>query len=422
MSYRCLGMNLAKSTCGSIRRRSSAQFRVVRIEFLEDRFLLTGGSADGLSDLQGRPGLSLPAETASSSQAPAPVSSTIQQVNESTVGATDDSGQSSMSNSAPAPTSGQRQPAATSSTDKQSGGGPSGTSGVADSTEQDGSPAPGSGTTGSPVAETCAADCVGGTTLQGAGQATPTAPSSISFSSGVLSQPPSISIPLPTPPGVPAGGIFGQVATLSTGSNVSALFLDPVAVDLSTLSSAPVVSSGVAGKIHGGQPHIVATQSATNTLGFGFLKPSLFSSSDSTPRLIPIGTSAKPARQRAELPDVIALAAVAAPKNAASDTQEDADPKAPIDSVTERLKNPEDLVASEASSGAASRINPGDGGRGETKPKDQRIPANLAIYTAASLTVSVSAPGLTSVIRHDKRWAKRRLTIAPGGRARGRPR
>ena len=156
--------------------------------------------------------------------------------------------------------------------------------------------------------------------------------------------------------------------------------------------------------------------------GFGFLKSSLRSSSDSTRGLIPIETAAKPARPRAELPDVAALAAVAIPKSPVPDLAQGADPRPSIDSMTVPEKMTQELVSLEASPSVMNRIDPADAADTEkTDRNEKRIPAKIAIYSAASLMVGVSAPGLTSVIHHGKAKAKRRLTVVPGGRAFGSP-
>jgi hypothetical protein len=415
MLFRCLGMRSGKANCGSLRRRASTQFADVRLERLEDRFLLSDSTVSGLSDPKTRPDLSSPTETDRSAQAPGPVSRGNPHVN-TTPGATDDLAQSGVSNADDEqPTSGQQQPAASSSTDKQQGGNDTDSSNVPGPTEQNGSSAPGSGTTGSSFSQPCALDSAGYISSPGSVIATTSAPSTISLPSGVPSVPPSTSLPLPIPPGVPAGGIFKQVAAHSTIANLSVLSLDPVAVDLSTSSSASIASTGVTGAVHGGQPASLAAQSATNTLGFGFLKRSLRSWSNSSPRLIPIETAAQIARPRAELPDVTALAAQGVPKNPDSEVFEDANPRPSIDSMTEPMKTQE-LATREASSIAVNRIDPGEA---ETALKEKRISVNLAIYSAASLVVGVSAPGLTSVIRRGKVKARRRLPGVPGGRPPG---
>ena len=128
MLFRCFGMHPGKANCGSLRRRASTQFADVRLELLEDRFLLSGSSASGLSEPQIRPDLSSPTETDRSAQAAGSVSPAIPQVNASP-GATEDPAQSGMLNADDElPTSNQQQPAAASSTDKQQGGSDSGSS------------------------------------------------------------------------------------------------------------------------------------------------------------------------------------------------------------------------------------------------------------------------------------------------------
>ena len=65
-----------------------------------------------------------------------------------------------------------------------------------------------------------------------------------------------------------------------------------------------------------------------------------------------------------------------------------------------------------------------DRGEAETDENDldeKRISADLAVYSAASLMVGVSAPGLTSEIRGGKAKAKRPVSVPPGGRGLGSP-
>ena len=418
MLLRWLGMHPGKANCGSLRRRASTQFANVRLELLEDRFLLSDSSASGLSDPQIRPDLSSPTETDCSAQVPVLGSPAIPQVN-ATPGATDDQGRSDMSIAGDElPTSGQQQPAAAPSTGKQHGGNDSGSSDLSNPNDQNGSPASGSGTTGSSPEQLCAADAAGLTYSPGTGVATLSPPSTLSLTSGVFSQPTSTSLPLPMTQGVPAGGIFKQIAGHSTIANLGVLSPDPVAVDLSTLSSAPMASAGGTGSAHGGHPSSVAAQSATNTLGIGFLKPSIRSSADSSPRPIRIDTAARPARPRAELPDVTALATVAVPMNPVSAVLEDANSRSSSDSTTEPMKKFQDLVAWEASTSAIYPVSPGEA---ETDLYENRIPVNLTIYSAASVMVGVSAPSLTSVIRRGKAKARRLLPGGPGGWPPGSP-
>ncbi len=362
MLFRCFGMHPEMSNCGSLRRRASTRFAVVRIERLEDRFLLTGRSA-----------------------------------------------------AAEPPTSGPQQPAASSSTDQKQGGSGTGSSGTSSPTGQSGSPAPSAATNECSLNQPCALDFAGFTTSLAAGPVTTSPLSTTSVPAGVLSPPPSISIPLPMPPGVPAGGIFKQIAARSTVANVSVLYLDPVAVDGSPVSLAPAASLGVTGAIHGGLPSSLSAQSAANTLGFGLLKSSVRTLSDSPPRLLPNETAARRQRPRAELPDITALSAVGVPRDPVSELVGDANPRPSINSMAEPTK----VLASVAFPPVVNRIDLGEADAAETDLNEKRIPANLVIYSGISLIVGISAPGLTSMIRRGDAKAKSRLTVAARGRALG---
>ncbi|HEX3446996.1 MAG TPA: hypothetical protein VHS97_02015, partial [Isosphaeraceae bacterium] len=109
---------------------------------------------------------------------------------------------------------------------------------------------------------------------------------------------------MPNPPGIPAGGIFRQATAHSSRATAGVLSLDPVAVDLSPSSAGP----GVAAGFRGGQPSSLAAQAVATTLHFGAIQSSLKSSPESTPRTVPIVTAVTPGQQRAELPDIPALA------------------------------------------------------------------------------------------------------------------
>jgi hypothetical protein len=232
----------------------------------------------------------------------------------------------------------------------------------------------------------------------------------------VPTQASSISVPLPIPSGVPAGGIFAQMAAYTTRGSVGVLNVDAVTVDLSTLSTAPVATSGTPGAVQGGPPASLATQSSDNTRGSGVLKSSIRLSSGVTPTPVPIETVARPARQRAELPEVAALAGDGIASGPLSDAVQ-VNPNPSIDSTAEPTKNPEELVAGEAPAAAASRMELSEADTAETALNDKRIPANLAIYSAGAVTVavSVSAPGLSSFIRRGQGRYRRRSTVAPRG-------
>ena len=150
MLCRCFGVDPEKSNGGSFRQRSSAQFTVVRLERLEDRFLLSGSSTADLVDPFSGPDLSSPAEMGSSSQVSCPGSPSIQQVD----GSNGTTGGRAQSGSLDAPVkqlpASQQQPAGNSTQEKQQDGTASSSSGISSSTEQNGSQAVSFGT-GSPL-------------------------------------------------------------------------------------------------------------------------------------------------------------------------------------------------------------------------------------------------------------------------------
>jgi hypothetical protein len=220
---------------------------------------------------------------------------------------------------------------------------------------------------------------------------------------------------LPMPPGVPAGGIFNQAANHSIGTNVSVLYLDPVAVDLS--ASTPFGSSGSASAIHGGQSGSLVAQPATTTLGLGNVRPSLISASHSNARLKAIETATRPGRSRAELPDIATLAPDKVPGRPGPNAVGYVDPTPSNSLIADQTNNTQKLTVLVSVPGMAVLMKIDKVQTDELESEKQRISANLAIYSAASLTVGVSAPGLTSMIRRDKR----RLIVTPGARSPGSP-
>jgi hypothetical protein len=371
------GVNHWKSKCGSIRLRSSMQVAVVRLELLEDRFLLAGYSASGLSDLGATPAVSPP----------------TQQSNVST-GATSAGTQSGVcSAGAGSSTSDQQELPADFAPEMPAGGS-----------------APGSVGPGASMSPACSAFCV----ATGASAAGGYGGSSSPGTGGVTtSQVPSITLPLPMPPGVPAGGIFKQFAVPSSTGPVGVLSLDPVAVDLSPLSTAPALTSGVAAISKGSQPTSLAAQASTTSIRFGVVQPSLISYSESASRTVPIVATVIPGRQRAELPDVFALAPLKAPERASVDTPGFADPTLSDGSITTPTTMTQWLVALARLSGVAGAAQPGEAETAESEREHTLIPANLAIYSAATLTIGVSAPGLTSGIRGGKWRHKQRSNVGP---------
>ena len=80
------------------------------------------------------------------------------------------------------------------------------------------------------------------------------------------------------------------------------------------------------------------------------------------------------------------------------------------------------MVAWEASPAVMNLSDPGEADTDENDLDQKRISADLAVYSATSLMVGVSAPGLTSAIRGGNAKAKRKLSVPRGGRGLGSPR
>ena len=420
MLFRCFGVKPEKSTCGSFRPRSSTQFAVVRVELLEDRFLLSGGTARGRWGPISTPDLSLPALIDNASQASGTVSPATQKVTVPIDAASVGARQGTSGNVVALPASSQQAPAVAASTDKQTSGGTSGSSGVPGSAGQNGSVNSGSSTLTPPAIGFCSVAGATGSSSSGAGVATPSQPLSLSPPSSTQAS--SISPPLPMPGGVPAGGIFKQIAAHSTSANVGLLNLDPVASDLSLSSPAATGSSVVPTGIHGGQPASLVAQPATTRLGFRLVTTKMLSSSDSIPDVVPIETPARPGGERAELPEITALASDVVPERAVSELVEFGDPNSSNGSITEPTMRAQEWVVLVPSPGLPIPIDPGKAQMAESDRKERRIPPIFAVYSSALLTVAVSAPGLASMIRRGKGLDRRRPTVAAGCRAPGSPR
>jgi hypothetical protein len=213
------------------------------------------------------------------------------------------------------------------------------------------------------------------------------------------------------PPGVPAGGIFKQAATHSTGMTVGVLAADPAAADLSPSSNfAPAASGGgMAANVSVGQASSPVNQPFKSWRSFDVVTRStaLFSNARSkTPK--PIATASTPARQRAILPDLDEHAAATMD---AVELAKSPAPKIASDSMVETTAPNQTLaaLASVAMGARAERaiaVDPGD-----TQPATIKIRAGIVIYGAIVLTVGVSAPGLTSAIRRISSDGQRRRAI-----------
>jgi hypothetical protein len=419
MLFHSFGVNDEVRYGGAVRPRSSAQF-VIRLEVLEDRFLLAGASAGGYSVVNSTPDLTSPALIGSVSPAPGTASTPVQAGNAATGMASAGSvNKSTQNESAAVPASQPQAPAAANSSDTQKNGSTSGSSTAPNSAVQIGSENPGADVTYDTTAEPCMGGTVTGNCPAGVGGGISSQASSINFGpAGSTSIPPpsstqpvSISPPLLNPAGVPAGGIFTQVASHSINANVSVLYIDPVASDLSASGPAAVGSSGSALSLYPGQPASLAAQSAPNIIGFRVPRPSLFSPTDSSPRVVLVKTAVPAARERAELPDIAELALIERPLGTVSNPLESPDPES-ADAALVALTTIAQEVALPAPPGLPSPIDPGESDTADGHRARHRMSTNLVIYSATSLTVAAAAPGLTSMIRSGKRRNNERPTVA----------
>jgi hypothetical protein len=380
MLFQPFGVSAEKAYCGSIRARSATHVAVVRLELLEDRFLLSG--EPGMSRAKNTLGVSALVFIDTHRHAARAVSAAVPMANES-VSEPPSSEDGSDAGGVPGPAAPQ---GATVPNEPQNSGswGP-------DSPAFCAQVASGSGSS------------QGNGAPQGGGDATatPSQPVSISFSpTGQNSQ---ISVPSPTPPGIPAGGIFQQGSAHANGANISVLYLDPVVVDLSSPSLASASSPRFAAAVTGGQPTSLAAQPAAPTLGLGVVKRLLGPSIDSTQRSVAAATTAARLRQRAELPDVAALAPVVVPETRNADVVGSIAAKPSDDLLSQRPNENEPTIALTAFPGGPLSINQLEAEFFTNELGEKQLPANMVIYSAASLMVGVSAPGMTSLVRRGKR-------------------
>jgi hypothetical protein len=434
MLFHSFGGNDEVRSGGAARPRSSAQI-VIRLELLEDRFLLSGASG-GESSVVNSTNLTSPGLIGSVSPTPGTVSPPIQEVNAPNgVASAGNVDNSTQNESAVVPASQQQAPAS----DTQKNGSTSGSATAPNSISQVESGSSvvygaNSGsvefcTTGSGNA-TSSAGVGSGTSTQtsaGVGSGTSSQPSSTNFgpaASGSIPPPSSstqsasISPPLPNPAGVPAGGVFRQVAANSFNATVGVLHIDPVASDLSASGPAAVGFSGSALSVYTGQPASLAAQPAPSIIGFRIPRPSLLSSSDSSPVFVSLETAAAGGRERAELPDIAELALIDRPVSAVSNASESPDPKA-TDASLAALTTSAQEVALPAPTGLPGPIDPAESDTDDGHRARQRMSTNLVIYSATSLSMAASAPGLTSMIRRGKRRDDRRPSAGTGDHASG---
>ena len=399
MLFHSLGVNDEVRYGGPIRPRSCAQF-VIRLEVLEDRFLLSGASASGCSVVNGSPDLTSSALIGSVSPTPGTVSPPIQEVNAANgVASAGNVDNSTQNGSAAVPASQQQAPAATEPSDPQKNGTASGSSTAPNSAGQ--IPLGSSLTnaacflaTSGSANLTTSAGLGSGTSSQssaGLGSGTSSQSSSMNFGpSGSTSTPlaasnlpPSISPPLPNPAGIPAGGIFRQVAANSLNVTVGVLHIDPVASDLSASGPAVIGSSNSALTVYTGQPASLAAQPAPNTVSFRVPRPSLLSPTDSSPRVVIAKTAATAARERAELPDITELALIERPVGDVSNAPESPDPEATDASLVTLTTSAGDCLvraAWPAESDRSRRLQRGRGGSSATQDRHKArcLQCNLA--------------------------------------------
>ena len=389
MLFHRLGVSPEKSHCRSVRPRSSTQFAVVRLELLEDRFLLSGNPADGFSAAGTMPDRSLSALIDKRSPPSAAVLPANPQANAS---------------------------ASQTPSDLKRNNGASGSgSGRASGPAVPGGPQNPGPWVYSPEEPFGLSDSAVGS-LQGGGRGTGTSLPTPPPPSAVPAQNSSISLPSQFAAGVPASGIFKQSTVFSNSANISVLSLDPVAVDLSPPSPLLAVSSGFATAARGAQPNSYAVGPAMTTLRLGDAKTSLVPAHDRSQRSLATGTTSTRIRQRAELPDVAALAPVVTDSSMADSVGHVA-AKASDDVITDGPAKTLQAVSRPALPMGPLRVVVHEAEPSESEREDEQMPANLAIYSAASLVVGVSAPGMTSQVRRDTRRSRARS----GGGTRGCP-
>jgi hypothetical protein len=365
MLFHGFGSRAQKSNSGSMGPRSSTRLAVTSLEVLEDRFLLskisTGGTA-AVGITGERQAQVLVAENFSDTHVLSPASR---------------------------PTS----------------AGAKMTPGTSAPTEQNEAPASGPPLSNKELPCDLNGSGAGSAPMTTAGTSTP--PSLPSFSASAQGSP--VSIPSSMPSGIPAAGIFKQTTPYPGSANITVLSADPVAVDFLPISSATLGVASASSAVHGGQTPLLAAQTISAPQSFGSVRP-LFGALSRTTTL-PVSAPAKvrPAQQRAELPDIAAVLPVTVPDRdshlqlGSADRGQLKGPRAarPIDAGT--------LVAL-----AASLIAPVAGDFREAEPTGleneqmkEQTPTTLAIYSAGSLMIGVSAPGMTSVVRRDKRRPRR---------------
>ena len=403
MLLRRFAPGFEKPNRGPIRGWTGARRVNFRLELLEDRFLLAGGAEGIISS----PTSSVAQTGAAQMDTGTPVSGA--------------SAQSAQESNAPKAMSEAGTHAAETTANAGSSVSDQQQSNAANSTDQDPLQdySPALAQTGSMCASTAGsgsvanAPCNAGSSVtassSGAGSAAPTPTSSTQATNGFFpGQAPSISIPLPIPPGVPAGGVFRQIAALSAPASLTAISPDPVAVDSLAYTSPPLATSGSMTAVHAAQPSFIAAQAQSNNLRSS-LVPAFARSKLARARThSPTETAPRPRGQHVVLPDVTALAAAAFSKATVDDKSLAHAPIALADSGAKPLAEPQELVALARPAFVAWQTDPGEDPEVETDR--HKIPADAAIYSAASLALGLTTPGLTTIMqRFKKRTIRRRL-------------
>ena len=146
-------------------------------------------------------------------------------------------------------------------------------------------------------------------------------------------------------------------------------------------------------------------------MGFGlsFVNSVVGPSSDSNLRPVATATITRPRGQRAELPDVTTFVPLDVANGPSADFVGRAGPQRVSGSTTDLSAETQHLGAIVTLPAAQFRRST----RVRLVPKRKRgkwIPANLVIYSAASMMVGVSAPGMTPLARRYKALARRTLS------------
>jgi hypothetical protein len=177
-----------------------------------------------------------------------------------------------------------------------------------------------------------------------------------------------ILLPSPVPRAVPAGGVFQQLADRPSQRDGEEPSPDSVAMDSFSLVPIADAPAAIAVALHGLGLSTPAGRAAEAPLGIDVSRPP----TSAAPRRRPTEQPGGPGPERAELPDLLAPDPTAGPTP----------PRLDEDRSNGAGRS------SETMSAHGANVIP------ETRRGEHRLAVRLAIYGAASLIIGVSAPGL----------------------------